>query len=243
MARLTKEQIVEKINAIEEKKERFGQRYAKKLAKLESDFQKELKKVPYEMKITPLVASITGKLTKVIDEAEARRLYEIELGWAKSEYDESMEKADRDIKHLKRDYDEICVKEANSASWKEMRTPIDSLVAEVKRVVDCWVESEKKAIQRDANEIPYYSMMSESQLLDWVVIPIAEEITYRCYTKIGKIASFTKLSFIYGKVDIVCFNEKRESCSLWATSVKGHYRTSVNGKGFFIRPHVRCFTK
>lgn len=231
MARLTKEQIVEKINALTDKLNRLEERWERKQVKMEKEFQKDLARCPYE---EVYYAGGSG----IVTEELLRKHYEFDKQFEKEQYEESVQKAKDDIDKLESRLNCMMIKELEVNTYAELRRPIPELVVAVRTLVQDWIDYEK----RHPECMQYYSTMSEEMLNDFVVIPIAENITMRCYYKIGKIASFSKPTITYGKIDIYCWNAEKERCHLYATIVYGYQRTNAYGTTFDVRPHIRTIT-
>lgn len=230
MARLTKEQIVSKINALTEKLNRLEERWERKQIKMEKEFQKNLARCPYEQ------VCMVGNYT--VTEEMLRKHYEFDKKFELEQYEDSVQRAKDDIDELESRLNCMMVKEAEVNTYAELRKPIPELVVAVRTLVQNWIDYEK----RHPECMQYYSTMSEEMLNDFVVMPIAENVTLRCYYRIGKIASFSKPTITYGKIDIYCFNAENEQCHLFATIVYGHQRTNAYGTTFAVRPHIRTLT-
>lgn len=230
MARLTKEQIVEKINALTDKLNRLEERWERKQVKMEKEFQKDLARCPYEQ------ICMAGNY--IVTKEMLRKHYEFDKQFEREQYEESVQKAEDDIDELKSRLECMMVKEAEVNTYAEIRKPIPELVVAVRALVQDWIDQEKK----NPEYMRYYSTMSEEMLNKFVVMPIAEEITCRCYYKIGKIEKFTEPCVRYGKIDIYCFNKEKQHCRLYATVVCGHQRTNEHGTTFDVRPHIRTIT-
>lgn len=231
MARLTKEQIVSKINALTEKLNRLEERWERKQIKMEKEFQENLARCPYE---EVYYAGGSG----IVTEDMLRKHYDFDKKFELEQYEDSVQKAKDDIDELESRLNCMMVKEAEVKTYAELRKPIPELVVAVRTLVQNWIDYEK----RHPECMQYYSTMSEEMLNDFVVMPIAENVTLRCYYRIGKIASFSKPTITYGKIDIYCFNAENERCHLFATIVYGHQRTNAYGTTFDVRPHIRTLT-
>lgn len=231
MAKLTKEQYIEKINDLTEKFSRINERFTKKFAKIEKEYREELEKVPYDM------ACIGG--FRRIEKEDVERHYKIEMEIATQDYEDSLKKNRWSIQTAQSQLDKIIAKENKEATYKEMSTPLPQLVNEIKKIVDGWVESEKNL----DDKFKYYSKMKPEELMNFVILPLAEDITYRSYQIIGKINSFSQINFTYGEVDMFTYNENKTPCHLYATVVSGHSRTNWHGTTYNVKPHIRTLTK
>lgn len=230
MARLTKEQIVEKINQLNEKLNKLDAAYARKLEKIEKDLQKELKKVPYEFK-TMVGASY------MVTEDLARKHSDIERQIADENYEESVQRCKDDIASLESRLPVIALRENEINTYEEMRQPPQGLIDAFREIVNEWIADEltKPEYMR------YYATLTEKQLNEWVICEMAKEVAFRVFPVIGKINKFTTPDFKYGKIDIYCSNEAGDSCHLTATIVHGHYRTNQHNTTFKVRPHIRSY--
>lgn len=231
MATLTKEQYIEKINTLNEKFNKIEERYAKKFEKIKKEYQEELKKVPYDM------VCIGG--FRRIEKEDVERHYKINMEMATQDYENSIKINRNAIRTAQTQLDKIIAKENKEATYKEMCTPIPELLDEIKKVVNGWVESEKNL----DDKFKYYSKMKPEELMNFVILPLAKDITYRSYQIIGKINSFSKINFTYGEVDMVTYNENKTPCHLYSTIVCGHSRTNWRGLTFNVKPHIRTLTK
>lgn len=231
MAKLTKEQYLEKIDSLNEKYERIESRYIKKLDKIKKEYDKNLSRVPYEQEC------VGG--TRKITREDLDRHYQFDLKHTEEEYKDSMNRNRWSIMNAREQLDKIVIKEQKLASYKELSTPIPELVNEIKKIVEGWVESEKSIPENRR----YYSKLDEKGLMNFVILPLAENITYRCSVTIGKMKSFSEIKFIYGEVDVFTYNENGSSCHLYATIVSRHSRTNSYGTTFDVRPHIRTLTK
>lgn len=230
MAKLTKEQYIEKINSLNEKYERIELRHSKKLLSIDKEFEKNLKKCPYEE------SCIGG--TVMVTEELLRKHREFDIKCADSDYEESMKLNRWAIMNAQEQLDKILAKENKEATYKERSTPIPELLNEIKGIVDEWAANESSL--DDTHK--YYSKMDDNERMNFVIKPLAEDITYRAFNIIGKMKRFSEINFIYGKVDMYCFNENGSSCHLYATIVNGHERTNSYGTTFDVRPHIRTIT-
>lgn len=233
MATLTKEQCLSKINTLNEKFSKIEDRYLKRLGKAERDREKELKKLPYSMYVLGLDC-----MQEVTCET-VNKWYEMDVSLAKSDYDDALRRNEQDLRKAKDQLNKLLSKENARLTYEELSNPIPELVDTLKSMVDSWAEEEIQNYE----ENPYYSRLNDTQKMEYLVMPIAREITYRSYGVIGKISRFSDIHFIYGKVDMVTYNSEGSKCCLSATIVCGHERTSVNGKTFVVRPHIRTLTK
>lgn len=230
MARLTKEQIVEKINQLNEKLNRLDAAYARKLEKIEKDLQKELKKVPYE------VVSMVG-IPYMVTEEVARKNSNFDREFADKNYEESVQRCKDDIASLESRLPVIALKECEINAYEEMRQPPKELVEAFREIVNEWIADELTKPE----EMRYYATFTEEELEKWVICEMAKEVAFRVFPVIGKIHHFTTPNFIYGKIDIYCSNEAGDSCHLTATIVHGHYRTNQHNTTFKVRPHIRSY--
>ena len=228
---MTKEQYLEKLDSLNSKYETIELQYSKKLKKIEADYQKNLTKVPYTKN------GVSGTFTVTKEWLDNMHAFDLEL--AKTNYEESLLRNKENIKKVEKQLDKLLEKEQNLFSIKEMRTPIPELVSSIKDIVHHWVENE----QNLPEDRRYYSLLDEDHLMNLVVLPIAENITFRCFTKIGKIKSFSRIHFVHGEVDMFASNDNGDSCHLYSTVVCGHLRTNYNGKTFEVRPHIRTIVK
>ena len=235
MAR-TREQILEAIESQEEKIEKRTERYQKTLDKIEKGYNKDMKAVPYEkdMMVATEELPFPHWEKRVWQAEDVQKYWDHEADWAKDDYDRDIENYNKTIAQLQKQLKVIEEKEEQRAALK----PIPELVEEVTRVVNQWLEWEKDLPENER----YYSKLSEEELQRWVIDQIAQEITNRCWPKIGKIDFFSKLDYRYGEIEMTCKNEEGETCSLWATPVVGHERTSIYGKSYTVRPHIRTLT-
>lgn len=228
---MTKEQYLEKLDSLNSKYETIELQYSKKLKKIESDYQKNLSKVPYAKE------GVRG--TFIVDKEWLDNMHAFDLDLAKTNYEESLSRNAANIKKVEKQLDKLLEKEQNLLSTKEMRTPIPELVSSIKDIVLHWVENEQNLPENRK----YYSLLDEDSLMNLIILPIAESITSRCFPKIGKIKSFSRIHFVHGEVDMFASNDNGDSCHLYSTVVCGHLRTNYNGKTFEVRPHIRTITK
>ena len=226
MARLTKDQIIEKINTLTEKLNRLEERWERKQIKMEKEFQKDIARCPYEQ------ICMAGNYT--VTEEMLRKHHEFDKQFEQKLYEESVQKAEDDIEELKSRLNCLMVKELEANTYAELRKPIPELVKAVRCLVQNWIDFEK----HQPEHMRYYSTMQEKFLMEFVVMPISEEITIRSFYKIGKISRFTEPMIRYGKIDIFCFNDEGKHCHLYATVVCGHQRTNEHGTTFDVRPHL-----
>ena len=232
MARLTKEQCLNKINILPDKFAVIEERYHKRMLCAEKNRDRELKKVPY-----PMYNPVLGIMTEVTEET-VNNWYEMDLKIALSDYSEAITRNENALNKVKEDLDKILIKENEKATREELSTPIPELVDTLKHMFDQWANEEIKK----KDEHPYYSKLTEAQRMEYLVMPIAREITYRSYGVIGKIHHFSKIDFRYGKVEMVTYNERGSSCTLFSTIVHGHERTSCYGKVYEVNSHIRTIT-
>ena len=232
MARLTKEQCLNKINTLSDKFAVIEERYHKRLLSAEKNRDRELKKVPY-----PMYNPVLGTMTDVTEDT-VNHWYKMDLELALMNYSDAMKRNEYELNKVKENLDKILIKENEKATQEELSTPIPELVDTLKHMFDRWAEEEIKK----NDEHPYYSKLTEAQRMEYLVMPIAREITYRSYGVIGKIHHFSPIDFRYGKVDIVTYNERGSSCTLFSTIVNGHERTSCYGKVYEVKPHIRTIT-
>ena len=232
----TREQILEAIEQQEEKIQKRTERYEKALDKIEKGYNKEMNAVPFEKDM--MVATEEDPFPhwekRVWQAEDVQRKWEREANYAQKDYEYDIKRYNEEIARLQKQLAIIEEKKEQKAALE----PIPELVEEVARVVNQWLEWEKDLPEDER----YYSKLSEEELQRWVIDQIAQEITNRCWPKIGKIDSFSKLDYRYGEIEMTCKNEEGETCSLWATPVVGHERTSIYGKSYTVRPHIRTLT-
>ena len=230
--------LQKKIAALQTKAERVNQAYDKAILKAEKNKAKEMKKIPYTF-----IQPFTDKEITV-DAEEVERMYQEELRLAKCylDFDMSCIKADNDdlTRKLKFAQDDL----ENLKQEEEDKPKLNPrLIQALKELVKEWTEQERKEMERTPSYKPYYTLMTEQDMMEYVVTPIAEEITYRCYPKIGEIDTFTKPMFWMGHVDsMTCTNKEGKSCLLSVSYVSPHTRTYISGKTAFVKAHVRLNT-
>lgn len=232
MARLTKEQCLEKINTLSDKFAVIEERYNKKLLKAERNRENELKKIPYQV-YNPVLCKMVDVTPDTVNIG-----YRMDIDLALREYNDAVKRNEYDLNKVKENLDKILIKENEKATREELSTPIPELVDTLKHMFDRWANEEIKK----NDEHPYYSKLTEAQRMEYLVMPIAREITYRSYGVIGKIHHFSPIDFRYGKVEMVTYNERGSSCTLLSTIVSGHERTSCYGKVYEVKPHIRTIT-
>lgn len=230
MAAKTLEEMVAKVTELEEKKAKAAQKHQKQLDKINKQFDDEMKKVPYERE------GVEGTFTVDADRVAYERDFRIK--WLIRDFESNTRNLNTKIDNLKKRIYKI----QNAPKPVEVKIN-PNLISKIKKIVDEWVSIEREELQTKKDVKPYYTNLTEIALLEFVVKPIAQEITLRCQKTIGEIASFSKIQFCLGQVDMTCWNTEGVSVHLWATFVEGHDRTSCRGKEFSVSPHVRVFTR
>ena len=113
---MTKEQYLEKLDSLNSKYETIELQYSKKLKKIESDYQKNLNKVPYTKN------GVSG--TFIVTKEWLDNMHAFDLELAKTNYEESLLRNNENIKKVEKQLDKLLEKEQSLLSIKEMRTPI-----------------------------------------------------------------------------------------------------------------------
>lgn len=223
MARLTKEQIVSKLEKLNKQLSKLDSNLEKELSKVEKDLANELKKVPYL--VTPLVGQpYTVTKEDVIQQSELLKSSLLD------DYDWSVKKCRENINSLTNALSTI----EEDVSIMNAAYPSESLINAFRKVVAGWIKDE----QRDANSNKFYSLLSESELENDIILPMAQGVSTRAYPVIGNVASFSEPQFRNGNVDIYCSNAKGDTCHLTTVFVHSHTR-DCGAKTVSVHHHFR----
>jgi hypothetical protein len=233
MAAKTVEELTAKLSELEQKKAKAEQKHQIKLDKLNKSFEEQLKKCPYEEE------GCFGVFVVDAEKVNADREHQIK--WLNRDHEAAMRDLDKKIFNV-----QTKIQKLQGEQNKENIVINQKLVEEIKSIVHRWVFDEKEAIEKAIKEGKeyhrYYTDLTAQQLMDYVIMPIAKEITVRCAKTIGNIESFSKINFKWGKVFMTCWNADGISVDLWATFVHEHSRTSCKGVEFEVGNHVRVIT-
>jgi len=233
MAAKTVEELTAKLNELEQKKEKAEQKHQSKLDKLNKTFDEQLKKCPYED------YGCNGVFVVDAERVNAER--EHQIMWLNRDHEAAIRDFDKKIFNVQKK-----IQKLQGEQEKENIVINPKLVEEIKSIVHHWVLDEKEAIEKAIKEARgynrYYTNLTAEQLMDFVIMPIAKEITVRCAKTIGNIESFSRVNFQWGKVFMTCWNAEGISVDLWATFVHEHSRTSCKGVEFEVGNHVRVIT-